>query len=107
MRLAKRIDIAIKNSRSRPLSPPNTNVGYTSVAVTACETDHYILVVFVVMSKEEESIYRRKPYISMILGRISTSANSVEMFQHWQKPKNEAIHNHADSIVNHADSLVI
>ena len=28
-------------------------VGYTSVAVTACETDHYILVVFVVMSKEE------------------------------------------------------
>ena len=29
-------------------------------AVTACETDHYILVVFVVMSKEERSMYRRK-----------------------------------------------
>ena len=34
------------------------------------------------MSKEEGSIYRRKSYISMILGRISTSANSVEMFQY-------------------------
>ena len=29
-------------------------------AVTACETDHYILVVFVVMSKEEGSMYSRK-----------------------------------------------
>ena len=28
-------------------------------AVTACETDHYILVVFVVMSKEERSMYRK------------------------------------------------
>ena len=28
-------------------------------AVTACETDHQILVVFVMMSKEEGSMYRR------------------------------------------------
>ena len=28
--------------------------------LTACETDHYILVVFVVMSKEEGSMYRKK-----------------------------------------------
>ena len=28
-------------------------------AVTACGTDHYILVVFVMMSKEEGSMYRR------------------------------------------------
>ena len=33
------------------------------------------------MSKKEESIYRRKSHISIILGRISTSASSVEMFQ--------------------------
>ena len=42
-------------------------------AVTACETDHYILVVFVVMSKEERSMYRRKLHIPMVLGRMSTS----------------------------------
>ena len=51
-------------------------------AVTACETGHYILIVFVVMSKEEGSMYRERLYILMILGRMSTSANSVEMFQH-------------------------
>ena len=38
------------------------------------------------MSREEESIYRRKPHISIILGRISTSANSVEMFQQHAFP---------------------
>ena len=36
--------------------------------VTTCETDYYILVIFVVISKKEESIYRGKLYISMILG---------------------------------------
>ena len=56
-------------------------VGYTSVAVTACETDHYILVVFVVMSKEEGSMYSERLHIPIVLGRMSTSASSVEMFQ--------------------------
>ena len=56
------------------------------------------------MSKEEESIYRRKPHILIVLGRIGTSVSSIEMFQHWQKSKNEAIYNHANSLVN---SLVI
>ena len=52
-------------------------------AVTACETDHYILVVFVVMSKEEGSMYRRKLHIPMILGRMGTSSNNIEMFQQY------------------------
>ena len=52
-------------------------------------------------------MYSRKLHIPVILVRISTSVNSVEMFQHWQKPKNEAIHNHADSLVHHANSLVV
>ena len=39
-------------------------------------------LVFVVMSKEEGSMYRRKLHIPMVLGRMSTSSNSVEMFQH-------------------------
>ena len=48
--------------------------------VTACETDHYILIIFVVISKEEESIYRKRLYILIILGRISINLNSVESF---------------------------
>ena len=51
-------------------------------AVTACETDHYILVVFVVMSKEEGSMYMERLHIPMILGRMGTSQASVETFQH-------------------------
>ena len=51
------------------------------------------------MSKEEGLSTVESLHILMILGRISTSANSVEMFQHWQKPKNEAIHNHAGSLL--------
>ena len=50
-------------------------------AVTACETDHYILNVFVVMSKEEGLSTVGSLHILMVLGRISTSAHSVEMFQ--------------------------
>ena len=46
--------------------------------VTACETDYYILVVFVVMSKEEGSMYRERLHIPVVLGRMSTSSNSVE-----------------------------
>ena len=53
----------------------------TRYAVTACETVTIYLFVFVVISKEEGSIYRR-----MVLGRISTSANSVEMFQYLVFP---------------------
>ena len=34
------------------------------------------------MSKEEESIYRERLYILMILGRIDTSLNSIKAFQH-------------------------
>ena len=71
-------------------------------AVTAYKTDHYILVVFVVMSKEEGSMYRGKLHIPIILGRINTSSNSVETFQHWQKSKNEAIHNYADLIATYS-----
>ena len=37
-------------------------------------------MVFVVMSKEEGSMYSERLYISIILGRISTSSNSVESF---------------------------
>ena len=42
-------------------------------AITRCETDHYILVIFVVISKKEESMYRRKLHIPIILDQISTS----------------------------------
>ena len=42
-------------------------------AVTACETGHYILIVFVVMSKEEGSMYRKRLHISVVLGRMDTS----------------------------------
>ena len=52
-------------------------------------------VVFVVMSKEEGLCTVGRLHILVVLGRMSTSSNSVEKFQHWQKPKNEAIHNHA------------
>ena len=52
-------------------------------------------------------MYSRKLHIPVILVRISTSVNSVEMFQHWQKSKNKAIHNHANSLVHHANSLVV
>ena len=48
--------------------------------VTTCEIDYYILIIFVVISKKEESIYRKRLYILMVLGRISTSLNSVESF---------------------------
>ena len=48
--------------------------------VTACETDYYILIVFVVMSKKEESMYSKRLYILKILGRISTSLISVKAF---------------------------
>ena len=40
---------------------------------TAFETDHYILVVFVVMSKEERSMYRGRLHVPMVLGQMSTS----------------------------------
>ena len=33
------------------------------------------------MSKEEESMYSERLHIPMVLGRMSTSASSVEMFQ--------------------------
>ena len=52
------------------------------------------------MSKKEGSIYSERLHILMVLGRISTSASSVKMFQHWQKSKNKAIYNHADSLIN-------
>ena len=42
-------------------------------AVTACETDHYILVVFVVMSKEEGLCTVKRIHIPMVLGRMGTS----------------------------------
>ena len=50
--------------------------------VTTCEIDHYILFIFVVISKKEESIYRERLYILIILDRISISLNSVKAFQH-------------------------
>ena len=74
-------------------------------AVTACETGHYILVVFVVMSKEEGICIVERLHISMILGRMSISSSSVETFQHWQKPKNEAIYNNAGLITSHLTSF--
>ena len=74
-------------------------------AVTACETGHYILGVFVVMSKEEGSMYREGLHIPMVLGRMSTSSNSVETFRHWQKPKNEAIHSLAGLIATRPTSF--
>ena len=39
----------------------------------ACETVTIYWFVFVVMSKEEESIYRRKLHIPMVLGQMGTS----------------------------------
>ena len=71
------------NLRIERLQPQLTlgTVGYTSVAVTACETDHYILVVFVVMSKEEGSMYRGKLHIPIVLGRMGTSQTSVKTFR--------------------------
>ena len=52
-------------------------------AVTACVRSIIIyLLIFVVISKEEESIYRKRVYILIILGRISTSSNSVKTFQY-------------------------
>ena len=36
------------------------------------------------MTKEEGSMYSERLHIPVVLGRISTSANSVEMFQHAQ-----------------------
>ena len=42
-------------------------------------------IVFVVMSKEEGSMYRERLHISIILGRMSTSANSVETFRHQSR----------------------
>ena len=51
------------------------------------------------MSKEEGLCTVERLYIPVILVRIDTSSNSVETFRHWQKPKNEAIHNHADSLL--------
>ena len=55
---------------------------YLDMQISACETDHYILIVFVVISKEEGLSIVESLHILMILGRISTSASSVEMFQH-------------------------
>ena len=52
-------------------------------------------------------MYNKKLHISVILVRISTSSNSIETFKHWQKPKNEAIYDHADLLVHHANSLII
>ena len=49
--------------------------------VTACEIDHYILSVFVVISKKEGLCIVERLYIPVILGRISTSSNSVKAFQ--------------------------
>ena len=48
-------------------------------AVTACETDHYILVVFVVMSKEEGSMYRGRLHIPVVLDRMSTSQTVLKL----------------------------
>ena len=50
-------------------------------------------------------MYSRKLHISVILVRINTSSNSVKTFQHWQKPKNEAIHNHANLLLNQQRSI--
>ena len=47
------------------------------------------------MSKEEGLCTVERLHIPVVLVRMSTSSNSVETFQHWQKPKNEAIHNNA------------
>ena len=50
-------------------------------AVTTCETNYYILIIFVVISKEEGLCIVEKLYIPMVLGRMGTSSSSVETFQ--------------------------
>ena len=56
-------------------------------AVTACETVTIYWLVFVVMSKEEGLCTVGSLLIPMILGRISTSSNSVEMYQQEGKER--------------------
>ena len=51
--------------------------------VTTCEIDYYILVIFVVISKKEESMYRERLYISITLGRIITSQIVLKRFNSY------------------------
>ena len=46
-------------------------------------------------------MYSRKLHIPVVLVRMGTSSNSVETFQHWQKPKNEAIHKQSRWFATH------
>ena len=50
--------------------------------VTACETVTIYSLVFVVISKKEGLYTVERLHIPMVLGRMSTSSNSVEAFQH-------------------------